>query len=437
MGRVYREGQWDEQNVIRTLLEGVKLPQMLRVRQGFDDHSIEDLTGAVHEAMGQRKIRDRVAPGMRIAVTAGSRGLDRYPELMRAIVAELKAMGAAPFLIPAMGSHGGGTAQGQRLMLESLGITEEKVGAPICATMEVVQIGTNVDGYPVYIDRYAAQADGIVVVNRIKPHTNFRGDYESGLMKMLTIGLGKNIGAATCHSLPMDDMPHNVLAFGSAVLEHANVLFGVATLENGLDRVKKVVALPAEEIAEREPELQAQAKRSMPRILFDPLDVLVIDRIGKNFSGPGMDPNITGISGNPNLRLKPDVQRRVVLDLSEETHGNGLGMGLADISTRRVFEKTDFDAIYANNITSRSLAGGKMPLIMRNDRTALKAAVYTCTGIGEKGPRIVRIPNSLQIGVIEISTALWEEARKNPAVEYLEGPYFWEFDEKEDLIDMA
>lgn len=434
MSEKFRDSQWDRNGVIRRLLQDVELPRMVRIRQNFDTAEIQDLSGAVRQALRQEKIREKVRPGMSIAITAGSRGTDRYPEMMRAIVTELKAMGAKPFLIPAMGSHGGGTAEGQTMMLESLGITEETVGAPIRSTMKVVQIGTNADGYPVYIDRYAAEADGIVVANRVKPHTNFRGEYESGLMKMMTIGLGKNIGAATCHKLPMDDMPHNVFAFGSAVLRNANVLFGVATVENAMDRVKKVAALTAREIPEAEKELLAEAKASMPRILFDNLDVLVVDRIGKNFSGPGMDPNITGISGNPHLKLKPDVQRRVVLDLSDETHGNGTGIGLADFSTKRAFDKLDMDAMYPNNITSRSPAGGKIPVILGNDELALKAAVYTCDKTAGRGIRMVRIPNTLHITEIEISAALLEEAEREPRIEILTSPRGWTFDREGNLF---
>ncbi len=429
-----RDSRWDKNGVIRRLIQDAELPSMVRIRQNFDKTEVADLAAAVRQALRQEKIRQKVLPGMNIAITAGSRGTDRYPEMMRAIVTELKAMGASPFLIPAMGSHGGGTAEGQAGMLESLGITEEAVGAPIRSSMEVVRIGTNTDGYPVYIDRYAAEADGIVVVNRVKPHTNFRGEYESGLMKMMTIGLGKNIGAAICHKLPMDDMPHNVLAFGSAVLQNANVLFGIATVENAVDRIKTVAALSAEEISEGEKRLQAEAKASMPKIPFDNLDVLVVDRIGKNFSGPGMDPNITGISGNPRLKLKPRVQRRVVLDLSDETHGNGVGIGLADFSTKRAFDKLDLDAMYPNSITSRSLAGGKIPVILGSDELALKAAVYTCGKTADTGIRVVRIPNTLHVAEIEISTALLAEAEQNPQLEILTEPYGWTFDSKGNLF---
>lgn len=437
MSSFLRNSQWDTNGVIANLLKDVQLPRMVKIHQVFDSSEIENVQQAVREQLERPEIRGRVHDGMRIAITAGSRGIRDYQLIMKTMVSILKDWGAKPFLIPAMGSHGGGTAEGQKGMLDSLGITEETVGAPILSSMEVVQIGINEDGYPVYIDRYASEADGIIVFNRIKPHTNFRGDYESGLMKMLTIGLGKNIGAAACHRLPMDDMPHNVCAFGSAVIENANVLFGLATVENAYDKVKRIVAVPAERIREEEPALQAEAKASMPRILIDDLDVLIVDQIGKNFSGPGMDPNVTGVSGNPHMNLKPEVQRRVVLDLSDESHGNATGLGLADFSTKRAFDKIDFDAGYPNTITSRTTGGGKVPPIMKNDWTAIAAAIYTCDRIPGRELKIVRIPNTLHLGEIEISESLLEEAIANPDIEILSEPAELEFDVSGNLKELG
>lgn len=437
MSSFLRNSQWDTNGVVANLLKDVQIPRMVKIHQVFDSMEIENVPQTVREQLECPEIRGRVHDGMSIAITAGSRGIRDYQLIMKTMVSILKEWGARPFLIPAMGSHGGGTAEGQREMLDSLGITEETVGAPILSSMEVVQIGINEDGYPVYIDRYAAEADGIIVFNRIKPHTNFRGDYESGLMKMLTIGLGKNIGAATCHRLPMDDMPHNVCAFGSAVIKNANVLFGLATVENAYDKVKRIVAVPAERIREEEPALQTEAKASMPRILFDDLDVLIVDQIGKNFSGPGMDPNVTGISGNPHMKLKPEVQRRVVLDLSDESHGNATGLGLADFSTKRAFDKIDFDAGYPNTITSRTTGGGKVPPIMKNDWTAIAAAIYTCDRIPGRKLRIVRIPNTLHLGEIEISESLLEEAIANPNIEILSEPAELEFDVSGNLKELG
>lgn len=232
----------------------------------------------------------------------------------------------------------------------------------------------------------------------------------------------------------MNDMPHNLFAFGSAVLQYANILFGIATLENPLDEVRKVVALTPEEIPEQEKLLLADAKISMPKIPVEQFDVLIVDQIGKNFSGPGMDPNVTGISGNPHLKLKPDVQRRVVLDISDESHGNAVGIGLADFSTKRAFDKIDFDAGYANNITSRSLAGGRIPIILKNDQQAVKAALYTCDGVQPEEARIIRIPNTLHIDEIEVSVTIAHQLLHAADIDILTGPYMWTFDERGNLF---
>ncbi|QAT49083.1 DUF2088 domain-containing protein [Caproiciproducens sp. NJN-50] len=423
MSEKYRDSQWDGNRVIDNLLKEIALPRMFRVKQEFDDHSIKNIAEAVHKEFQKEKIRGTIRPGMRIAITAGSRGLDRIQELLKAIVDEVKALGGSPYLVPTMGSHGGGTAKGQKEFLAGMGVTEAAMGVPIRSTMEVKLIGRNEDGNPVYIDRYAAEADGVIVVNRVKPHTNFHGSYESGLMKMMTIGLGKNTGASVCHSMGWDNMTHNVEAFGTGVLKYANILFGIATIENAFDQTCMITGLTPEEIPQREPELLKMAKEKMPRILFPEFDILIVDQIGKNFSGSGMDPNITGVSGNPKVGGDPKVDLRLVLDLSNGTHGNATGLGLADFSTKRVFDKIDFDAGYPNSLTSRTTAGGKIPIILKNDQTAIKSAIFTCTGIGEKGPRIVRIPNTSHIQCIDLSEAMLEEAQSNPRIQILEQPH--------------
>ena len=430
----YRDSQWDGNRVIDNLVKEISLPRMFKVRQEFDDRNIKEIAGAVHKEFEKEKIRNKIRPGMRIAITAGSRGLDRIQELLKAIVDEVKELGGTPYLVPTMGSHGGGTAKGQKEFLTGMGITEAEMGVPIRSSMEVKMIGRNEDENPVYIDQCAAEADGIIVVNRIKPHTNFHGSYESGLMKMMTIGLGKNTGAAVCHSMGWDNMTHNVEAFGTGVLKYANILFGIATIENAFDQTCMITGLTPEEIPQREPELLKIAKEKMPRILFPEFDVLIVDQIGKNFSGSGMDPNITGVSGNPKVGGDPKVDIRVVLDLSDGTHGNAIGLGLADFSTKHVFDKIDFDAGYPNSLTSRTTAGGKIPIILKNDKTAIKSAIFTCTGIGEKGPRIVRIPNTSHIQYVDLSEAMLEEAQSNPRIQILEQPHEFCFDAEGNLF---
>ena len=266
-----------------------------------------------------------------------------------------------------MGSHGGATAKGQKEMLEGLGVTEEYVGAPIYSSMEVVHVGDTVDGKKVFIDKYAAESDGIIVAGRVKPHTAFRGEYESGIYKMMAIGLGKQKGAEETHEEGFGRMAYNVVTYGDTILKNAPILFGLAFIENAFDDTAIIEAVEKDKIAQREPELLEIAKSLMPAIEIKDFDVLIVDQIGKNFSGDGMDPNITATYCTPYASGGPVVQRYVVLDLSEETHGNALGAGMADLGTKRLFDKIDFDAAYPNALTCTVLMGAKVPVIMKND----------------------------------------------------------------------
>lgn len=421
--------QWDRHGVIRGMLAPVQLPKMTAVRQLFDRDRVADIPAAVAGELAKERIAGAIVPGMRVAVTVGSRGIANIALVIREIVRNLKRLGAQPFIVPAMGSHGGATASGQVELIESYGVTEERIGAPIRATMETVVIGESKSGHPVHLDRFAAEADGIVVVGRVKPHTAFHGEYESGLMKMMAIGLGKQKGAEICHADGFGRMEERVRDFGSVVLARARILFGVAIVENAYDETALIEAIPRAEIISREPVLLAQARGLMPRIFCQDFDVLVVDRIGKNFSGDGADPNITGTYCTPFASGGPTFQRYVVLDISDETHGNSLGVGMADFTTRRLFEKTDFDASYPNALTSRVVKHVKMPMVLENDRLALQAALFTCVDLPPSGPRLVRIPNTLHLELIQISEALLPAAGADPRVEILEGPRELSFDE--------
>jgi len=352
--------------------------------------------------------------------------------ILAAVAAFCKARGAQPFGIPAMGSHGGATAHGQLAVLESLGITEESIGCPIHATMDTVQIGSTEEGEPVYLDRYAAQADGIIVINRIKPHTSFHGPYESGLMKMMAIGLGKQKGAQTCHADGFPRMHHKVPLFGKAVLRSAPVLFGLGILENAFDHTAQLHALTPEEIVTQEPQLLRQAAALMPSLGFEDCDVLVVDEIGKNISGCGMDPNISGVFATPGVTGGIRAQRRCILSLTPETHGNGYGMGAADAVTRRLFDQLDLEQIYPNSITTTSLAFSKIPLIMPNDRAAIALCIRTCNGIDKTAPRIIRIRNTLALDELEISEACIPDLRDN--MQILTAPYTLPFDPEGNLL---
>jgi hypothetical protein len=414
--------------IIDELLRDVALPRMVRVRQIFPDNALPDVAASLRAELRAPAIAARITKGARVAVGVGSRGLADLPLLVRVVVEELRARGAEPFIVPAMGSHGGATAEGQTGMLAALGVTEASAGCPILSSMETVELGTLPNGLPILMDRHAMQADGIVVINRVKPHTSFSGPIESGLTKMIAIGLGKQKGAESCHALGFGQMGRNVVEMAKVKLQKAPFLFGVATVENGYDRISRVAAVLPEEILEREEQLLLEAKRNMPGILFNPLDVLIIDRMGKEFSGTGMDPNITGRASTPYVEAKQSITRMAVLDLSERTHGNATGMGLADICTRRLFDKIDYGATYANHITSTVLSGGKIPVIMDNDRLAVQAAIKTCNAPDMQRLRIVRVPNTLHLEMIRISEPMLEEASNHPGISVLGEPEEWAFD---------
>lgn len=422
--------------IIEKLLRDVPLPQMVRIRQNFPADALPDVAAALRDELRAPAIAGRIRSGARIAVAVGSRGMADLPLVVRGVVDELRARGAEPFVVPAMGSHGGATAEGQTAVLAALGVTEASAGCPILSSMETVELGALPNGLPVLMDRHAMEADGIVVINRVKPHTSFSGPSESGLVKMITIGLGKQGGADSCHALGFGQMAQNIVEMARIKLARTPILFGVATVENAYEKIARVAAVPAEAIVERDAELLQDAKGRMPRIPFDPLDVLVIDRMGKEYSGTGMDPNITGRASTPFVETRQRVARMVVLDLTEKTHGNATGMGLAEFTTRRFFDKIDFEATYANHITSTAVAHAKVPMLMESDRLAVQVAVKTCNLPDRGAVRLVRIPNTLHLEHIRISESLLDEARAQPGITVLGEPEPWAFDARGDLTDL-
>ena len=401
---------------VASLVSDTFVPKMFRVRQVFPRPRIDpaDIPGIIDGLLSEEKFASRVKPGMRIAITAGSRGIANSALTTKCIADFCKKQGAHPFVVPAMGSHGGATAEGQREILAGYGIVEEYVGCPIISSMEVKKVGTNEQGIDVYIDRHAAEADGIILGCRIKPHTSFRGPYESGLMKMMAIGLGKQAGAQQCHEAGFKNMARNVPMWGRCILKNAPILFGVPTLENAFDETCKIVAVAAEDIEAQEPELLKEAFTYMPRIWVDRCDVLIVDQIGKNFSGDGMDPNITGTFCTPYATGGIDAQRVAVLDLSPETHGNAIGLGYASATTQRVFDQLDLASMYPNAITCTVLGGVRIPIVMESDRECIQCCIQTCNEIDKQNPRLVRIPNSLHLEHILLSEAYYEEAKANP-----------------------
>jgi hypothetical protein len=411
-------------SAIARLLEGIPVPRLVKVQQVFERPAIADVAAVLRERLLDSRVLGSVRPGMSIAVGVGSRGISNQPLIVRILIDHLKAKGAHPFIFPAMGSHGGATAEGQQDLLARMGISEQTLGAPVRATMDVVDMGTAENGLVAWFDAYAAAADGIVLVNRIKPHVSFRGRYESGLMKMIAIGLGKQKGAEACHQLGMERMLGNIEAIGRTALSTGKILFGIALLENAYHETCRIEVIPAGCIEEEEVALQAEAKRLEPRILFNRLDVLIIDEIGKNISGTGFDNNVVGRYHLPHMTSAgPFITRIAALDITEASHGNGNGLGIVDVTTERAYRKFSFEETYPNSLTSTVPASVKIPMVLKNDRLAIQAAIKTCNIADFGQVRLGRIKNTLEVHQMEISQNLLTEAHANPKMEILSEPF--------------
>ncbi len=410
------------EEILHRLLDDVPIPDLVRVRYAIPTPAaIDDVAAAVAEQVAQPSIANMIRPGERIAIGVGSRGVARLPDIVAALVREIRQRGAEPFVVPSMGSHGGATSAGQIDVLRRLGVTEARVGAPIISDMATEEVGRTDDGIPVRLDRNALGADGIIFVARVKPHTAFRGTYESGLAKMIAIGLGKQSGAAACHAAGFGDMARRVPALAAIAIARAPLRFGLAVLENAHDEPYKIVAVAAKHTLQAEPALLDEAKAAMPRIPFDELDVLVIDQIGKNISGDGADPNITGRYPTPFATGGPRVAKQVVLDLTAETDGNANGLGTADFTTVRAVKKASLGQTYPNGLTSTVVGPTAIPMILPTDRLAFQAAILTCNAVGH-APRLVRIANTLRLGEFAVSTELLNDVADHPHLEIVDGP---------------
>ncbi|MGD8787885.1 MAG: lactate racemase domain-containing protein [Burkholderiales bacterium] len=393
----------------------IAMPKMVTVRQQFESPRVGDIPSVIASEFEKPEIREKVKPGQVVAVGCGSRGIANIATIAKSVIDGLKALGAKPFIFPCMGSHGAATAEGQKSVLEGYGITEAAMGVEIRATMETTIVGHLDDGTPVHMDAHAAKADAIVVINRIKPHTSFRGATESGVTKMLAIGIGKINGASTYHRHGMDTFPTLLPKIREINIKARNILFGVGIVENAYDQTALVELMPAETIGEREPALQEMAKRNMPRIQFSEIDVLVIEEMGKNISGAGFDPNVTGRNRREMEWVNdPMVKKIVVLGLTPESHGNATGIGGADVITMRLYRDMDVGATYANVITSMSLGGAAIPIIMNSDKDAIALAVKTVVRVKPENCRIVRIRNTLNLAEIEVSEPMLAEVKARP-----------------------
>lgn len=417
-------------------MEEVPIPGMCRVRQRFDRDGISDVAAVLREKLNDEKLKARIRPGMRVVLTGSSRQIANMPLILKKLAAFVRAQGGEPCIIPAMGSHGGATAEGQKALLEGYGITEDYCGCPILSSMETVRVGQLPDGDEVRMDRFAHEADAVIVVGRIKAHIAFRGTYESGLVKMMAIGMGKRAGADSLHRAGFGKMGERLPLYAKVVFDNCNVIFGVVPIENEFDQTCRIEVIPAEEIFDREPELLRYAKSRLPRILLPETDVLIVGEIGKNFSGSGMDPNVTGTFGTPYATGGIQKQRVVVLDLSEQTHGNFIGLGMADTTTKRAFEKLDTNAAYFNMLTSTVLCVGKIPMVLEDDKLAIQAALKTLTQVDREHIRVVYLKNTLSLETIMVSEALLEQVRGRDDMEILEQPHPLSFDSEGRLLDL-
>lgn len=403
----------DTRVIYTQLLSSIQFPPFLAMEYIATQPVVESPEQAAYDAVHTCPDIARVRPGETVALTAGSREVYDIVGILRGVIRAVREQGGVPFIVPAMGSHGGATAEGQVRVLEHFGITEEALGVEIRSSMETVLVGHTEDGYPVHLDRIANAADHIIPIGRVKPHTDFRGPVESGVMKMLAIGLGKQYGASLCHKLGFPNMGKSVWNFGSVILENCRVLMGLAVVENGEHRTARIEGIPAAQIRKREPELLAYAKSLMPRIPFDNLDVLLVSEIGKDISGAGMDPNVTGRSVTLG-EFWPHAEKIGVFNITPVSDGNAAGIGNADAITSQMYRQIDRLPMYINSITCRDTGGARIPTVMDTQELVLRYLLYTCIRRKEAQdqPRIVWIQNTACLRRIYISETLAHEARQ-------------------------
>lgn len=409
-------------------MEDVTLPQMYRIRQLYDIEAIEDVEASVAVEM-ERILEAQSVAGKKVAVTAGSRGIPGYSGIMRVICQKLKEYGAVPFVVPAMGSHGGATGDGQRAILAEYGVTEQKIEASILSSMETVRYGS-IGDIQLWCDKNAFEADGILIFNKVKPHTDFRGEVESGLCKMIAIGLGKHKGASEFHKAGFACFSEYLPLAAKALIATGKVIGGLGVVQNAHDKICAVKAALPDNIIEIDKELLRLAKKKIARFKFDSCDVLVIEQIGKNISGAGFDPNIVGrtYSGLPGFDGILKLKKLVILSLTAESCHNGVGIALADVSTRRCLRDIDWDALWTNSVTSTELSNGRIPLYTDSDMKAMLLAIRTCNRVQSNKLKLAKIKNTLYMDEIEVSEALYNEIKDNAHVEYICGPYDLEFD---------
>jgi hypothetical protein len=409
-------------------LDKVYLPKMVTVRQRYDPEHIEDVAAHVRQRLEEHITDKSKYKGKRLCITVGSRGIPHLAKIVRTICDVLKTWGAKPFIVPAMGSHGGATAEGQREMLEGYGVTAEAMDVPLLSSMEVVQYGELDDGTPLYCDKNAWESDGIIIFNKVKPHTDYRGTHESGIAKMIAIGLAKHKGCSVFHMKGFAAFPIIVPQAARIFLKAAPVAFGIGLVQNAYDEIRNIEVCTSDKLLELDANLQAIAKENIANFKFKKCDVLIIDEIGKNISGNGHDPNVVGRNNSGDFPGVFSVQRVFIRSLTKETHHNGCGLSGADITTRRCLNDVDWVPTWINVVSANRLNGGRIPVYVNTDREALKLAIKTCDNIDFSYPKIARIKNTLFMTEIEVSESLYEEIKDFDGIELVEGPHDITFD---------
>jgi hypothetical protein len=415
----------------------MKLPAMIPIRQTFHTSPVLDIPEKVAAEIARIKPERMIAAGQRVAITAGSRGIANLAVVIGETIRQLRKIGAEPFIVPAMGSHGGATAEGQKRILAHYGITEKAMGVPVKSSMEVVQVGATEDGIPVYLDKNAAGADHIVVVNRVKPHTDFQAEIESGLIKMMAIGLGKQKGADRYHNAIVRLGHYRVLvSVAREILKHGRIAFGIALVENQREETEIIRAIAANDIEKTEKELLIKAKQLFPTIPLNPIDLLIVDWMGKEISGTGMDQKVIGRSVIPyhNPLLQPVIMRIFVRDLTQVSGGNATAIGNADFTTRRLVDKIDYHATYMNAITSSCPEAVRIPVYFDSDRRVIEAALKTIGEVAPEAARVVHIASTLHLEKMYISEAFLPEAESMPALSVTGPSRRMKFDDGGNLI---
>ena len=399
------------------MIEDIKVR---KIKQNFNRMKIEDLFEHIHQSFKKSDLKNRIKPGDKIGITVGSRGITNIKLIVKNIISELKNINASPFILPAMGSHGGANSEGQKEVLASYGITEREMGVPIMASMDVIQIGKVENKIPIYFSKIAMESDGIIALNRVKMHTDFKSNLiESGMSKILAIGLGKAKGASSIHSLGVYGLKNVIPQAAELIIKKAPIIQGIGILENSYDQTMKISFVPPEDIIKVDSELLKKSKKVMPTLPIENLDIVITQEMGKNISGTGFATNVIGrlyINGEKES-MKPMIKRLIVFDLTEESHGNALGIGLADITTRKLVDKINYKDMYANTITSTFLNRAKIPIIADTEKEAIEIALKTCWELEQNNLKLLIMKNTLELEYLYVSKAAWDEIKDDKNID--------------------